>query len=291
MKQRLEYEGGDFDGRLVQSKLKSFHAALHSYQGEWITAKEKIYRCLINADKLKEEYDIKMLSIDFDTGVKPGDVIYWNRTDTYWLVYLQHYSEEPYLRAQIRKCSYQIDIDNTLYWMSVTGPSEKTTEWATQHNIAYNKLNYTVIFYITKDNVTDEFFKRHQSVKFDGHNWKVIAVDRYSQKDVLEVVLEEDFDTIFEEIETTPEIIAPEETLPYIDGPREVRAYDTSIVFSIKNASNGNWLVNSNKVKIVNSNSDTCELDILTGKSGDFKLSYVTDNSDNIDLDVTIKSL
>ena len=38
MKQRLEFAGGDADGRNVKGKLTSFHSALkNSYQAEWIT--------------------------------------------------------------------------------------------------------------------------------------------------------------------------------------------------------------------------------------------------------------
>ena len=45
MKRRLNYTGGDIDGRLVKSKLKSMHKALHrSYQAEWITLNDEIYR-------------------------------------------------------------------------------------------------------------------------------------------------------------------------------------------------------------------------------------------------------
>lgn len=291
MKQRLVYDGGDVDGRLVTSKYKSFHAALKSYQGEWITFNDKIYRCLINADRLKEDYDIKMISVSFDANIKEGDVFLWNRTGTHWLVYLQQHSEEAYFRGQIRKCSYQIDIDGTLYWMSVTGPAEKSIEWAKQHNIAYNKLNYTVILYITKNEVTNEYFNRHKKIKFDGHNWTVAVVDRYSQDAVLEIVLEEDFNNALEEDESTPEIIEPDTTQPYISGPREVRVYDTSIVYSIENANNGKWLVNSSKVKIVEMDSSSCVIDILTGKSNSFKISYIREGFDNIELDVVIKSL
>ena len=291
MKQRLVYDGGDVDGRLVTSKYKSFHAALKSYQGEWITFNDKIYRCLINADRLKEDYDIKMISVSFDANIKEGDVFLWNRTGTHWLVYLQQHSEEAYFRGQIRKCSYQIDIDGTLYWMSVTGPAEKSIEWAKQHNIAYNKLNYTVILYITKNEVTNEYFNRHKKIKFDGHNWTVAVVDRYSQDAVLEVVLEEDFNNTLEEDESAPEIIEPDIAQPYISGPREVRVYDTSIVYSIENANNGNWLINSNKVKIVKMDSSSCVIDILTGKSNSFKISYIREGFDNIELDVVIKSL
>ena len=291
MKQRLMYDGGDVDGRLVQGKYKSFRAALKSYQGEWITFNDKIYRCLINPDKLKEDYDIKMISVDFEANIKEGDVFLWNRTNTHWLVYLQQHSEEAYFRAQIRKCSYQIDVDGTLYWVSVTGPAERSIEWAERHNISYNKLNYTNTVYITKNEVTSDFFTRHKKIKFDNHNWTVAVVDRYSQDAVLEVILEEDFNNTMEEEITVPEIIESDIAQPYIDGPQTVSVYDTSVVYSIKNVSNGNWLVNSSKVKIVDVTSSSCSIDILTGKSGSFKISYICDDGKAIELDVTIKSL
>ena len=291
MKQRIEYAGGDFDGRVVKSKYKSFCAALDSYQGEWITFNDQSYRCLINPDKLKEDYDIKMISVDFNANIKEGDVFLWNRTGTHWLVYLQQHSEEAYFRAQIRKCSYQIEIDGNPYWVSITGPAEKSLEWSEKHNISFNKLNYTIILYISKNEVTNAYFSRHKKIKFDGHNWTVAAVDRYSQDAVLEVVLEEDFDNSIEELQETPEIITPDETLPYIEGPREVRVYDTSIVYSIENASNGNWLVNSSKVKIVSMDSSSCILDIVTGKSNSFTISYIREGLEDVVLDVMIKSL
>ena len=55
-----------------------------------------------------------------------------------------------------------------------------------------------------------EYFNRHKKIKFDGHNWTVAVVDRYSQDAVLEVVLEEDFNNSFAEEESTPEIIIPD---------------------------------------------------------------------------------
>lgn len=291
MKKRLMYDGGDVDGRLVQGKYKSFHAALKSYQGEWITLNGDIYRCLINPDKLKEDYDTKMISIDFASNIKEGDVILWNRTGTHWLVYLQQYSEEAYFRAQIRKCSYQIQVGDNLYWVSLQGPEEGNLAWKKAHNIAYNDLNYSLTLYIPKNEETNELFKRHKVIKFDGHNWKVAAVDRYSQTSVLEVTLEEYFDNEMEDAQDTPEIVEPDITLPYIDGPRTVYPYDTAIVFSIQNASNGEWLVNSNKVKIISSNSSTCSLDILTGKSGSFILTYQIPDQEAIELNVKIDSL
>ena len=76
---------------------KSFHAALHdSYQAEWITLhketdREERWRCLINPSRLTEEFDKKVISIDYESGLKEGDVFYWDRTERYWQVDLQQH--------------------------------------------------------------------------------------------------------------------------------------------------------------------------------------------------------
>ena len=96
MKKRMQYAGGDADGRNVKGKLKSMLGALkNSYQAEWVTLNEydeenkASWRCLINPDKLKEDYDQKEISIEFESGLKEGDVFLWDRTNTHWIVYLQ----------------------------------------------------------------------------------------------------------------------------------------------------------------------------------------------------------
>lgn len=295
---RIHYAGGDTDGRNVKGKLKSMMGALqNSYQAEWITINENNknkkarWRCLINPDKLKEDYDQKEISIQFEAGLKEGDVFLWDRTNTHWIVYLQEYSEEAYFRASIRRCDYQIDIDGTNYWIYLRGPVETTIQWNQKHQLYFNDLNYTVIMYIPKNEQTLTFFERHKVIKFDNHNWKVNAVDRYSQKGIIEVVLGEHYDNTMEDAAIAPEIVIPDDTLPYIQGPQFVNAYDENISYEIQNANNGKFVVNSNKVKINNSTETSCEITILTGKSGLFDLVYQRDGEDDIVLNITIESL
>ena len=297
MKKRISFAGGDADGRNTKGKLKSLLGALqNSYQAEWIITNEEDelnkarWRCLINPDKLKEDYDQKEISIQFEANLKEGDVFLWERTDTHWLVYLQEYSEEAYFRASIRRCDYQIDIDGTKYWIYMRGPVETTVQWNQKHQITFNDMNYTIIMYIPKNEVTSNFFERHKIIKFDNHNWKVNAVDRYSQKGVIEVVLGETFDNEMEEEKIVPEIITPDESLPYISGPRYVKPYDENLVYEIKNANNGTFVVNSSKVKINESTENSCVITILTGKSSSFDLLYKIDGSDDIVLPITIES-
>ena len=297
MKKRMQYAGGDVDGRNVKGKLKSMLGALkNSYQAEWVTLNEydeenkARWRCLINPDKLKEDYDQKEISIEFESGLKEGDVFLWDRTNTHWIVYLQEYSEEAYFRASIRRCDYQIDIDGTKYWTYLRGPVETTIQWKQKHQITFNDLNYTIIMYIPKNEETSSFFERHKIIKFDGHNWVVNAVDRYSQKGVIEVVLGESFDNEMEDAAIAPEIIIPDEELPHISGPQFIQVFDENVFYEIKNANNGKFVVNSSKVEINNSTETSCEITVLTGKSNSFDLIYRRDGEEDIVLNVTIES-
>lgn len=297
----MQYAGGDADGRNVKGKLKSMLGALeNSYQAEWVTLneydeqKKARWRCLINPDKLKEDYDQKEISIQFESNLKEGDVFLWDRTNTHWIVYLQEYSEEAYFRASIRRCDYQIEIDGTKYWTYLRGPVETTTQWNQKHQIYFNDLNYTVKMYISKNEQTLTFFERHKVIKFDNHNWKVNAVDRYSQKGIIEVVLGESFDNEMEDAMIIPEItipdVNPDETLPYIDGPRTIQPFEENVLYEIKNTGHGKFVVNSSKVEFSNLTESSCELTILTGKSGKFDLIYQRDGEDDIVLNITIES-
>ena len=72
MKKRMVFDGGDTsDGRNVRGKYLSFKSALNnSYQAEWITFNDKKWRCLINPDKITNDYDQKEISIDFKAEMK-----------------------------------------------------------------------------------------------------------------------------------------------------------------------------------------------------------------------------
>ena len=128
-------------------------------------------------------------------------------------------------------------------------------------------------------------------MKFDGHNWRVAATDKYSQPGLIEVYLEEYFDNEMEDNMVVPEIIEPDTTKPYIDGPQFVKPYDENVSFSIVGKSGGAFIVNSSKVKVVDSSETSCVVNIMTGKSGTFTITYFKDGEDDVTLNVTIKSL
>ena len=290
---RIQYAGGVIDNRVDKSKLHSMQMALqNSYQAEWITLNDNQYRCLINPDKLKEDYDQKVISIEHSAGMKEGDVFYWDRTDTHWLVYLQQHSESAYFRAQIRRCNYEIEVNNHKYWVYLRGPVETALVWRQKHNIEFNDLNYSLLIYVTKNEETLDFFKRFQILKIDGHRWRVAATDIFSQGSIIEVYLEEFFDNSLEEEQIKKEPIIFGEEEPYIDGPQFVEPYQTEIKYSLANNLNatGAFLVSSKKVKIVNSDNNSCIINIISGKAGEFKIIYREEGKEDLELNVTIES-
>lgn len=295
MRKRASFNGYDVRDKLnVKGKFNSFKDALRSsYQAENITFKGHKCRCLINPDKIKENYDQKEISINSKYGMKNGDVFCWDRTNTHWLVYLQELSEEAYFRASIRRCDYQIDVNEHKYWIYLRGPVETALVWRQKHQIETNELNYSIMFYIEKNEETVEFFKRFKVVKFDGNNWRVSTTDKYSQQGIMEVYLEEYYNNPIEDAMIEPVVIEPDKRHPYIDGPQFVRPFDTNIVFSIVGLTNGKFVINSDKVKINNMSKTQCNLDILTGKAGSFTIIYKSDEEsyDEVSLEVKIKSL
>lgn len=87
------------------------------------------YRALINPDKTKQDYDDKILSIDYKTLFGPGDVFHWIGTDTHWLIYLQALTEDAYFRGEIRRCKYKIKFKDKngitcSTWAAIRGPVE-----------------------------------------------------------------------------------------------------------------------------------------------------------------------
>lgn len=311
MKMRAGYEGYDVaDGRNVTGKYKSFKAALgNSYQAEWITMNkgkenEARWRCLINPSRLTENFDKKVISIDFDSGMQEGTVFYWDRTEKYWIVNLQQHTEEAYFRATINRCNYEIDVDGTDYWISLTGPDETDTIWNQKHGIAWNDLNYSMKGIITKNSQTVDYFTRHEVIKLkltypdvetgeimeEWHRWKVVATDKYSSDNVMEVYLKEWYDNELEDEMRPVEEDHPSLMEPHIEGPATCHVFDTDLSFSIVGLSNGEFVVNSNKVKIKNATDTSCLIDIITSKASNFELFYKVNGEVKAKLNVIIKS-
>ena len=72
-----------------------------------------------------------------------------------------------------------------------------------------------------------------------------------------------------------------------------VKPYDTVeyVVQNLFDTTNGFWKIDNPKVKIIEQDSERIVVDIMTGKSGKFEISYEIDGNVVLTLPVTIGSL
>lgn len=320
---RLQYLGGGVEGRMQKGKLNSLKKSLfNSYQAETaILADGRKFKCLINPSKLKADYDIKTISIPFadiclnekelfeaateedidsamsvwtprktsegiqEIGMKTGDVFEWEETHTHWLVDLRHIEEAAYFRAEIHRCDQQVTINGTDYWVYIRGPVETTEQWGKAKTFFYENLNYSLVMYITQNEQTLDYFHRNQKIKIDGDNWEVQSVNKYYLDGILQVCLKEDYnnpieDEIQEEEENIESLIIGD-TVVY---PYEEHSYSID-------RQDGEWRVNSPKATIVEGDKKKVSIFITTGRSGNFDLEYIVNNSVVESKHIIIKSL
>ena len=320
LNKRLQYQGGNQEQRLINDKLLSLKKALlYSYQAATaILSNGKEFRCLINPDKNKPAYDNKIISIPYkdiclnidrkgktiqeeeEISIKTGDVFIWKETDTHWLVYLQYLEEDAYFRADIRRCDQQVTINGNHYWVYIRGPVETSIDWTQKAGIEWNSLNYSLVMYITADDITKEYFKRFQIVKvLDSRDnkqkrWQVVGVDPYYGDGIIQVFLDEYFENSIQDaviVQKKESVNINDDInkdMGYIEGPTSVEQYSKAY-YQIHNATNGHWFLKWEDKEIdLNSSVDILPLNISINKLGVFTLIYRIQGYDDITLDVEI---
>lgn len=221
MRKRLEYQGGvKQEDRMIKDKYRTFLKTLmYSYQGcdiqliqpydkcyptdpsqdkNLLTQDSQIHRALINPDKLKQDYDDKILSVDYTFGFGPGDVFTWIGTDSQWLIYLQSLTEDAYFRGEIRRCKYVIKFKDKdgiakYTWAAIRGPVETQIESIQKNQNRIDVPNLSLNILIPKNDDTMSAFDRYSRFLFAGRCWKVTAPDSISVKNVIEVAAVEDY--------------------------------------------------------------------------------------------------
>lgn len=314
MKTRLDYNGGIAQiARMNADKLRSLKRAMTaSYQAATaILADGREFKCLINPDKIKNTYDNKILSIPFEDvclnaskkgttsqgivpiNLKAGDVFTWKENGSQWLVYLQRLEETAYFRSEIRKCNKTIEINGNKYPVYVRGPEQLTIDWQKGNLEMFNKENYTLLMYITKNEETLDYFHRFTKIEIDGLPWEVQVVDSIATEGIIEVSLKETYkNTIEKEIKEEEKIVIPEKKNIYIKGFNKTLPYEEYLYEIIGTKDEGIWEISNNKAKIIGEkNQLQVKIGITTGRSGSFVLKYVREGLDAIELPITIESL
>lgn len=191
--------------RMIADKKRSLDRAVwYSYQGALVRDVQseicKPFRALINPNKLKQDYDDKIISIEWDAAFKPGTVFEWLNTHSYWLIYLQDLTELAYFRGDIRRCSYEIEWldengDKQSTFGAVRGPVETKINYIQKHQISVDVPNHSLDILMPKNEETLKYFRRYskfylQDLEEGDQNicWRVEATDSISMPGILEVV-------------------------------------------------------------------------------------------------------
>lgn len=203
--QRLFQHGGfPQQDRMIRDKRRTLDkAVLYSYQGAFVkkvTTEGTIgtdqppVRGLINPNKLKQDYDDKIISIGYEHDFQPGTVFEWCNTNSYWLIYLQDLDELAYFRGDIRRCRYQInwlDEDGNEHsaYAAIRGPVETKINFIQKHGISVDEPNHSLNILMPLTEATKNYFTRYSKfyLQNDKMCWRVEASDWISMPGVLEI--------------------------------------------------------------------------------------------------------
>ncbi len=333
LQKRLQYAGGKpQQSRMIQDKLRSLKKALlYSYQAGTMIIDNPNYeenstdrikklpklefRCLMNPDKLTFDSDKKMVSVPFEdivlnaemagktseglvtNPVKCGEVFTWKETDTRWLVTLRYLEELAYFRADVQKCyPFPLDIDGKEYWFANIGENQETLQWYKKRYDELNKLNFTRMIYIKRDENTLNYFKRFAIVKMPNiqgklESWEVQAVSPNKNDDIITVYFKEYFENQYEEI--SQEAQRQIEEYHELNEDLEMYIYG-DLKYTTKYIENATWEIRNQTIglkfdidAITDYDRTTVTIESLTGRSGEFDLYY----NDKLEHHVIVKSI
>ena len=277
---RLQYNGGSQLERIKLNKLRSFRYALkNDYNSRFIkTPNHSVWPALINTRSggVKSDYDKKYVSVEWDSELAQGDTFECLDDGTHWMVYLQQLTETAYLRSEIIRCRYTLEIDGVTYWVYFQGPTETDLRWFQKGGVNVNELNLSGSIFIKKDTRTEKFFKRFTHIKIAGHIWEVQVTDRITVPGIIELEVQEYYDNSIAEL---PEVV--EEGCHEIQGRESVQQQD-EVGYMIRDsyaAEDGKWSIKGNpRVEVLETYSDSrmCRVKVHDGAIGKFTVVYST---------------
>ena len=210
---RLNHQGGNLQqNRMIKDKRRSLDRALvYSYQGADVrkidSTSDDYVRALINPNKLKQDYDDKIISVGYEHHFECGDIFEWKGTETYWLIYLQDLTELAYFRGDIRKCSHQINWEDEngkhSTYAAIRGPVETKINYIQKHGISVDTPNYSLNILLPKTAYTLSYFQRYNKFYLADDEfkicWRIEAIDWLSMPGILEINAVEYYANEFED--------------------------------------------------------------------------------------------
>ena len=276
MQQRLKYFGGkrDIDRVDWQKNRDLEQALLYSDKSEFVQVKDHKFQVLIDGSKYSyNTFDEKEIQSVKKDKVRIGDILYWFRTKTYWVVLEQDLEETAVFKGRVRKCSY-LDIEfgdiifKGAFFNLKNGEIQQTQ---VNESLLMDVLSDNAKLILPVDN-NSKNLKRYDKLKIGNRMWEIQSIDNLSQETIISIYLKECY------VNPTPEIQNEQIKVDgvYIDGELEIlpyREYTYKIIGDIE----GNWAISENlPIKILNKNEKEIVIEWNNSKKGDFTISYGT---------------
>lgn len=256
MRRRMVTVSDRQHNRMVQDKMKSFHRALlYSYQAAWIK-KDSVdasctdwCRALINPDKIKFDYDEKIVSVDFQEDFHTGDTFEWPRcSNIHWLIYKQELTELAYFRGAVRRCQEVEATDdegNTgRLFIALYGPTETRIDTIQKAGIVADVPNLSIHGYAPQTEFVRKALARYKKFKLQGRIWMVEACDDISTPGVYEFTAVENYEchgdeTLIEKVNPNP---LPADDEAFIFGDTFVKPLIKS-TYELRGLVAGEWYI------------------------------------------------
>lgn len=276
MQQRLKYFGGkrDIDRVDWQKNRDLEQALLYSDKSEFVQVKDRKFQVLIEGSKYSyNTFDEKEIQSVKKDKVRIGDILYWFRTKTYWVVLEQDLEETAVFKGRVRKCSY-LDIEfgdivfKGAFFNLKNGEIQQTQ---VNESLLIDVLSDNAKLILPVDN-NSKNLKRYDKLKIGNRMWEIQSIDNLSQETIISIYLKECY------VNPTPEIQNEQTEVDgvYIDGELEIlpyREYTYKIIGDIE----GDWAISENSpIKILNKNEKEIVIEWNNSKKGDFTISYGT---------------
>lgn len=211
------YEGRIFGGltqsdRMIKDKRRTLDRVVLSSYAKALVRKngsEDYVRALINPNKLKLDYDDKVLSVRFEAGFSLGDIIEWKETNTRWIIYLQDLTELAYFRGDIRRCSYQIHWKNEnnelkSTYAAIRGPVETRINSLCPTRHVVDVPNNSLHLYIPKNKDTLAYFQRYAKFYLPDADdptrntcWRIHVANTINSPGIIEITAVEYYSNTF----------------------------------------------------------------------------------------------
>ena len=287
---RMQFLGGDKLGRNIENKKRSFKAALkNDYNARLIeTPLGEAIWCLINNNLLKPDYDRKILSVDKESKLESGDTFRCLDDDSHWMVYLPDLVELAYLKSEIIRCRYTLDINGQKYWIYFQGPTETVIQWYQKSGVEFNEPNFSGTIYIKNTPETRDFFHRFTKIKIADQTWEVQVVDKTTVPGIIELEIQEYYNNTAAEL---PDVIAKNNEHQIIG--QTVVPQDSNIGYMIDESlynCDWKWTIEGNprvRIENIDDSGRICNVKIHQGALGTFRVRY-GGRTGGYTLDVTI---